>query len=103
MVLRSCWKSRHKNSTGRAPFWIRSGLAVLLWFCVAQFTCGSEAVEESKSVVQKDAEFDVTYNDTVTSANQTIYAFNHTVSRNKVRLYRQTSAFDFLLILVMIN
>ncbi|XP_041796820.1 SID1 transmembrane family member 2 isoform X2 [Chelmon rostratus] len=90
MVLRSCWKSRHKNSTGRAPFWIRSGLAVLLWFCVAQFTCGSEAVEESKSVVQKDAEFDVTYNDTVTSANQTIYAFNHTVSRNKTEGVRVT-------------
>uniref|UniRef100_A0A7N6AXH6 SID1 transmembrane family, member 2 n=1 Tax=Anabas testudineus TaxID=64144 RepID=A0A7N6AXH6_ANATE len=30
-------------------------------------------------------EFDVTYNDTVTSENQTIYAFNHTVSRNKVK------------------
>uniref|UniRef100_A0A671XSM8 SID1 transmembrane family member 2 n=1 Tax=Sparus aurata TaxID=8175 RepID=A0A671XSM8_SPAAU len=42
-----------------------------------------EAVGETKNVVQKDAEFDVTYNDTVTSENQTIYAFNHTVSRNK--------------------
>uniref|UniRef100_A0A7N6ALP0 SID1 transmembrane family, member 2 n=1 Tax=Anabas testudineus TaxID=64144 RepID=A0A7N6ALP0_ANATE len=41
------------------------------------------AVGETKNVVQKDAEFDVTYNDTVTSENQTIYAFNHTVSRNK--------------------
>uniref|UniRef100_A0AAQ5XKB7 SID1 transmembrane family, member 2 n=1 Tax=Amphiprion ocellaris TaxID=80972 RepID=A0AAQ5XKB7_AMPOC len=46
-------------------------------------TCGSGAVGETKNVVQKDAEFDVTYNDTVTSENQTIYAFNHTVSRNK--------------------
>uniref|UniRef100_A0AAQ6ABE2 SID1 transmembrane family, member 2 n=1 Tax=Amphiprion ocellaris TaxID=80972 RepID=A0AAQ6ABE2_AMPOC len=45
--------------------------------------CGSGAVGETKNVVQKDAEFDVTYNDTVTSENQTIYAFNHTVSRNK--------------------
>uniref|UniRef100_A0A3B4UGA0 SID1 transmembrane family member 2 n=1 Tax=Seriola dumerili TaxID=41447 RepID=A0A3B4UGA0_SERDU len=43
----------------------------------------SGAVGETKSVVQKDAEFDVTYNDTVTSENQTIYAFNHTVSRNR--------------------
>uniref|UniRef100_A0A7N8XJ09 SID1 transmembrane family, member 2 n=1 Tax=Mastacembelus armatus TaxID=205130 RepID=A0A7N8XJ09_9TELE len=43
----------------------------------------SGAVGETKNVVQKDAEFDVTYNDTVTSENQTIYAFNHTVSRNK--------------------
>uniref|UniRef100_A0A4W6DS49 SID1 transmembrane family member 2 n=1 Tax=Lates calcarifer TaxID=8187 RepID=A0A4W6DS49_LATCA len=45
--------------------------------------CGTGAVGETKNVVQKDAEFDVTYNDTVTSENQTIYAFNHTVSRNK--------------------
>uniref|UniRef100_A0A673A178 SID1 transmembrane family, member 2 n=1 Tax=Sphaeramia orbicularis TaxID=375764 RepID=A0A673A178_9TELE len=43
----------------------------------------SGVVGETKNVVQKDAEFDVTYNDTVTSENQTIYAFNHTVSRNK--------------------
>ncbi|KAM9359701.1 SID1 transmembrane family member 2 [Symphorus nematophorus] len=83
MVLRSCWKSRHKNSPGPAACWIRSGLAVVLWLCVTQFTCGSGAVGDTKNVVQKDAEFDVTYNDTVTSENQTIYAFNHTVSRNK--------------------
>ncbi|TMS07459.1 SID1 transmembrane family member 2 [Larimichthys crocea] len=83
MVLRSCWKSRHKNSSGPALRWIRSGLAALLWLCVTQFICGSGAVGETKNVVQKDAEFDVTYNDTVTSENQTIYAFNHTVSRNK--------------------
>uniref|UniRef100_A0A8C5AIM0 SID1 transmembrane family member 2 n=1 Tax=Gadus morhua TaxID=8049 RepID=A0A8C5AIM0_GADMO len=37
----------------------------------------------SKTVIQKEAEFDITYNDTVTNDNQTIYAFNHTVSRNK--------------------
>ncbi|XP_071327604.1 SID1 transmembrane family member 2 isoform X4 [Trachinotus anak] len=83
MLLRSCWKSRHKNSSGPAPCWIRPGLAALLWLCVTQLGCGSGAVGETKSVVQKDAEFDVTYNDTVTSENQTIYAFNHTVSRNK--------------------
>uniref|UniRef100_A0A4W6DSA3 SID1 transmembrane family member 2 n=1 Tax=Lates calcarifer TaxID=8187 RepID=A0A4W6DSA3_LATCA len=55
----------------------------LLWLCVTQLACGTGAVGETKNVVQKDAEFDVTYNDTVTSENQTIYAFNHTVSRNK--------------------
>lgn len=91
MVLRSCWKSRHKNSSGPALRWIRSGLAALLWLCVTQFICGSGAVGETKNVVQKDAEFDVTYNDTVTSENQTIYAFNHTVSRNKVSSHRHTS------------
>lgn len=83
MVLRSCWKSRHKNRSGPSPGWIRPGLAALLWLCVTQFVCGSGAVGETKNVVQKEAEFDVTYNDTVTSENQTIYAFNHTVSRNK--------------------
>uniref|UniRef100_A0A3Q4FZK2 SID1 transmembrane family, member 2 n=1 Tax=Neolamprologus brichardi TaxID=32507 RepID=A0A3Q4FZK2_NEOBR len=35
------------------------------------------------NIIQKDAEFDANYNDTVTSENQTIYAFNHTISRNK--------------------
>uniref|UniRef100_A0A8C6TLL0 SID1 transmembrane family, member 2 n=1 Tax=Neogobius melanostomus TaxID=47308 RepID=A0A8C6TLL0_9GOBI len=45
---------------------------------------------EATNVVQKDAEFDVTYNDTVTSENQTIYAFNHTVSRNKTEGVRVT-------------
>uniref|UniRef100_A0A9J8AVW2 SID1 transmembrane family member 2 n=1 Tax=Cyprinus carpio carpio TaxID=630221 RepID=A0A9J8AVW2_CYPCA len=34
-------------------------------------------------VIQRDAQFDVTYDDTVTSDNQTIYSYNHTVSRNK--------------------
>lgn len=53
--------------------------------CATQLVCGTGTVEgETKPVVQKDAEFDVTYNDTVTSKNQTIYAFNHTISRNKV-------------------
>uniref|UniRef100_A0A8C9ZSR4 SID1 transmembrane family member 2 n=1 Tax=Sander lucioperca TaxID=283035 RepID=A0A8C9ZSR4_SANLU len=83
MVLRSCWKSRHKNSSGPAPCWTRPRLAALLWLCVTQFVCGSGAEGETNNVIQKDAEFDVTYNDTVTSENQTIYAFNHTVSRNK--------------------
>uniref|UniRef100_A0A669EWW0 SID1 transmembrane family member 2 n=1 Tax=Oreochromis niloticus TaxID=8128 RepID=A0A669EWW0_ORENI len=83
MVLRSSWKSRHKNSCGPAPRWIRPGLAALLWLCVTRLACGIEAVGEIKNIVQKDAEFDVNYNDTVTSENQTIYAFNHTISRNK--------------------
>uniref|UniRef100_UPI0037E82B09 SID1 transmembrane family member 2 isoform X2 n=1 Tax=Semicossyphus pulcher TaxID=241346 RepID=UPI0037E82B09 len=90
MVLRSCWKSRHKNGSGPAPCWIRPGLAALLWLCVTQFACGIGAVGETKNVIQKDAEFDVTYNDTVTSENQTIYAFNHTISRNKTEGVRVT-------------
>ncbi len=96
MVLRSCWKSRHKNSPGPAPWWIRSGLVALLWLCVTQFTCGVGAVGETKNVVQRDAEFDITYNDTVTSENQTIYAFNHTVSRNKVSWISQANIFVLL-------
>uniref|UniRef100_A0A3B5ARG5 SID1 transmembrane family member 2 n=1 Tax=Stegastes partitus TaxID=144197 RepID=A0A3B5ARG5_9TELE len=90
MVFRSCWKSRHKNSSGLAPRLTPTALAVLFWLCVTQLACGSEAVGETKNVVQKDAEFDVTYNDTVTSGNQTIYAFNHTVSRNKTEGVRVT-------------
>uniref|UniRef100_A0AAR2LVM2 SID1 transmembrane family, member 2 n=1 Tax=Pygocentrus nattereri TaxID=42514 RepID=A0AAR2LVM2_PYGNA len=38
---------------------------------------------DSSVVVQKEAQFGVSYLDTVTSHNQTIYSFNHTVSRNK--------------------
>uniref|UniRef100_A0A3P8PGT7 SID1 transmembrane family, member 2 n=1 Tax=Astatotilapia calliptera TaxID=8154 RepID=A0A3P8PGT7_ASTCA len=82
MVLRSSWKSRHKNSCGPAPRWIRPGLAALLWLCAIRLACGIE-VGEIKTIVQKDAEFDANYNDMVTSENQTIYAFNHTISRNK--------------------
>ncbi|XP_029922385.1 SID1 transmembrane family member 2 isoform X2 [Myripristis murdjan] len=89
MVLRSCWKSRHKIA-GPAHCWMRPGFAALLWLCLTQFGSGSGAVGETKSVVQKDAEFDVTYNDTVTSDNQTIYAFNHTISRNKTEGVRVT-------------
>uniref|UniRef100_A0A8C7SJ91 SID1 transmembrane family member 2 n=1 Tax=Oncorhynchus mykiss TaxID=8022 RepID=A0A8C7SJ91_ONCMY len=68
-------------------FWFRLGYVVLLWLCVTHLRC---ARAETKTVVQKDAEFDVTYNDTVTSDNQTIYAFNHTVSRNKTEGVRVT-------------
>ncbi|XP_043086317.1 SID1 transmembrane family member 2 isoform X2 [Puntigrus tetrazona] len=38
---------------------------------------------DANVVIQRDAQFDVTYDDTVTSDNQTIYSYNHTVSRNK--------------------
>ncbi|XP_068174052.1 SID1 transmembrane family member 2 isoform X2 [Antennarius striatus] len=81
MLLRSCWKSRHKTSCGPASCWLRPGLVALL-FCIGQVPW-SGAVMETTDVVQRDAEFDVTYNDTVTNENQTIYAFNHTISRNK--------------------
>ncbi|XP_069555663.1 SID1 transmembrane family member 2 isoform X2 [Brachyistius frenatus] len=90
MVRRSCWKSRHKNSCGPAAGWTRAGSAALFWFWVTQLACSGGAVGETKNVFQKDAEFDVTYNDTVTSGNQTIYAFNHTVSRNKTEGVRVT-------------
>ncbi|KAM9318225.1 SID1 transmembrane family member 2 isoform 2-T2 [Pholidichthys leucotaenia] len=84
MGFRTCWKSRHKNGPmSRSYRWVRPGLAALLWMCMILFACGTEAVGETKRVIQKDGEFDVTYNDTVTSENQTIYAFNHTISRNK--------------------
>uniref|UniRef100_A0A3Q2QT44 SID1 transmembrane family member 2 n=1 Tax=Fundulus heteroclitus TaxID=8078 RepID=A0A3Q2QT44_FUNHE len=59
----------------------------LFWLCVTQSVCGAGA---AKAVMQKDAEFDVTYNDTVTSVNQTTYAFNHTISRNKTEGVRVT-------------
>uniref|UniRef100_A0A4W5Q7G5 SID1 transmembrane family member 2 n=1 Tax=Hucho hucho TaxID=62062 RepID=A0A4W5Q7G5_9TELE len=68
-------------------FLFRLGYVALLWLCVTHLRC---ARAETKTVVQKDAEFDVTYNDTVTSDNQTIYAFNHTVSRNKTEGVRVT-------------
>ncbi|KAM4590352.1 SID1 transmembrane family member 2 isoform 2-T2 [Fundulus diaphanus] len=87
MASRSSWKSRLKRSRLRAPGWTRPGLAALFWFCVTQSVCGAGA---AKNVMQKEAEFDVTYNDTVTSVNQTTYAFNHTISRNKTEGVRVT-------------
>lgn len=86
MAVRNCWKSRHKNSREAAPCWTGSALQLLLVLFVTQFCWGAGAVGVTKSVVQKDAEFDVIYSDRVTSENQTIYAFNHTISRNKVSL-----------------
>lgn len=84
MVLRSCWKSRHKTSCGPARRWIPPGTVALFWMCATQFVCSSGTMVGETKYVQKEAEFDVTYNDTVTSQNQTIYAFNHTISRNEV-------------------
>lgn len=86
MAVRSCWKSRHKNSRGAAPCWTGPGWQLLLVLFVTQFGRGAGAAGVTKSVVQKEAEFDVIYSDAVTSENQTIYAFNHTISRNKVSL-----------------
>ncbi|XP_077423045.1 SID1 transmembrane family member 2 isoform X2 [Vanacampus margaritifer] len=83
MLIGSHWKSRYKDTFG-------SSAGVLLWLCVALLACSSCALDETINVIQKDCEFDVTYNDTITSENQTIYAFNHTVSRTKtegVRVY----------------
>ncbi|XP_061683558.1 SID1 transmembrane family member 2 isoform X3 [Syngnathoides biaculeatus] len=77
MLFRSHWKSRYKRVFEGAV------ARVLLWLCVALLACGSSALGETINVIQKDGEFDVSYNDTATSENQTIYAFNHTVSRTK--------------------
>ncbi|XP_045559579.1 SID1 transmembrane family member 2 isoform X3 [Salmo salar] len=81
MVLRSCCKF------GPVLVLFQLGYVALLLLCVTHLRF---ARAETKTVVQKDAEFDVTYNDTVTSDNQTIYAFNHTVSRNKTEGVRVT-------------
>ncbi|XP_046891648.1 LOW QUALITY PROTEIN: SID1 transmembrane family member 2 [Hypomesus transpacificus] len=89
MVLRSCWKSRHKSGFGPVSVWMRTGCVALLWVCVFHLGCLG-LVGGTKTVVQKEAEFDVTYNDTVTSDDLTIYAFNHTISRNKTEGIRVT-------------
>ncbi|XP_033832689.1 SID1 transmembrane family member 2 isoform X3 [Periophthalmus magnuspinnatus] len=91
MVLRNCWKSRHKG-VPRSPRhrWFCPGLTFVVWICAIHLGCGNGVMGDTKNVVQKDAEFDVTYNDTVTNENQTIYAFNHTVSRNKTEGVRVT-------------
>ncbi|XP_072528163.1 SID1 transmembrane family member 2-like [Salminus brasiliensis] len=79
--MAKCWKSKPRPSPSLVPpgfhpvlFWV---LAVLLLLPVHRVS------SESSEVVQKEAQFGVTYLDTVTSHNQTIYSFNHTVSRNK--------------------
>ncbi|XP_030632635.1 SID1 transmembrane family member 2-like [Chanos chanos] len=78
----SCWKCRQKPgllSSGFKPIWVTLSMMWLL----ATHSVNSKTAVSKNQVVQKEAQFDVTYNDTVTSENQTIYAFNHTVSRNK--------------------
>ncbi|XP_056467573.1 SID1 transmembrane family member 2 isoform X2 [Gadus chalcogrammus] len=83
MVLRNCWKSRHKERGYPLPHWIGPGFGLLLCLSILQCGYSTGAEGTTKMVIQKEAEFDITYNDTVTNDNQTIYAFNHTVSRNK--------------------
>lgn len=83
MVVRSCWKSRHKNIRGAAS---RCGCRWVLVLVLLGHLWGPGALGLHSNVVQKQAEFDAIYSDTVSSENQTIYAFNHTVSRNKVSL-----------------
>ncbi|CAL8343215.1 unnamed protein product [Arctogadus glacialis] len=83
MVLRNCWKSRHKERGDTLPHWIGPGFGLLLCLSILQCGYSTGAEGTTKTVIQKEAEFDITYNDTVTNDNQTIYAFNHTVSRNK--------------------
>ncbi|XP_048120728.1 SID1 transmembrane family member 2 isoform X1 [Alosa alosa] len=81
-----CWKSRHKPSSGflstcfKWDFTLRS--LYVLFTLVLNISCYELATETNK-IVQKDAQFDFTYNDEVNTGIQTIYAFNHTVSRNK--------------------
>ncbi|TRY58061.1 hypothetical protein DNTS_022709 [Danionella cerebrum] len=57
-----------------ASLWL--GVLVLLPLLVVS----SDANHE---VIQKEAQFEVTYFNSVTSNNQTIYSYNHTVSRNR--------------------
>nr|XP_055051338.1 SID1 transmembrane family member 2 isoform X1 [Misgurnus anguillicaudatus] len=54
------------------------------WLVLMLMCCWCPGGADSTNVViHKDAQFDVTYSDTVASDNQTIYSYNHTVSRNK--------------------
>uniref|UniRef100_A0A671T339 SID1 transmembrane family member 2-like n=1 Tax=Sinocyclocheilus anshuiensis TaxID=1608454 RepID=A0A671T339_9TELE len=68
--LVSCFSSQADDGSRMLRF-----CPVLLVLMLA--SCGANVV------IQRDARFDVTYDDTVTSDNQTIYSYNHTVSRNK--------------------
>uniref|UniRef100_A0AAR2JTP6 SID1 transmembrane family member 2 n=1 Tax=Pygocentrus nattereri TaxID=42514 RepID=A0AAR2JTP6_PYGNA len=75
-----CWKSRPRPSVrlclpGLGSVVLR--VLEVLWVSVCLVH------SDSSVVVQKEAQFGVSYLDTVTSHNQTIYSFNHTVSRNK--------------------
>ncbi|KAL4647298.1 SID1 transmembrane family member 2-like [Arapaima gigas] len=82
----TCWKSRHKCGPGpSASPLLRLCVCLCLCACATRRGC-AEGLSDTKTVVHKDADFDVTYNDTVTNDVQTIYTFNHTVSRNKVHI-----------------
>lgn len=60
-------------------WWCCGSVLRLVLMLVFLFCC--PAVSSTNDVVP--AQFDVTYFDTVTSEKQTIYSYNHTVSRNK--------------------
>lgn len=78
--MAKCWKSKPRPSPGPFPPSLQS---VFFRFLTVLLFTVHLASSDSSEVVQKDAQFGVPYLDTVTSHNQTIYSFNHTVSRNK--------------------
>ncbi|KAK7944731.1 hypothetical protein WMY93_000459 [Mugilogobius chulae] len=55
--------------------WICLRFTIFLWICVTQLV-------QTQNVNHKDAEFDVTYSDSVTSRSQIIYKFSRTIDRN---------------------
>ncbi|XP_058866366.1 SID1 transmembrane family member 2-like isoform X2 [Acipenser ruthenus] len=74
-------KSRHKEAQ---PAETSLHSWPVMWLCLALATLTIPSVATAKIVVnQKDANFDVSYNDSVTDELQNVYAFNHTVSRHK--------------------
>lgn len=74
--MASCWKPSHSS--------FRHLLLLFVVFVLTVEGAGAEASNSSVRVLQKDGEFDKRYVDTVTSEEQIIYTFNHTVTRNKV-------------------
>ncbi|XP_021322191.1 SID1 transmembrane family member 2 isoform X4 [Danio rerio] len=67
------------DAGSRMLWWCCGSVLRLVLMLVFLFCC--PAVSSTNDVVP--AQFDVTYFDTVTSEKQTIYSYNHTVSRNK--------------------
>lgn len=64
-----------------------AGAAALAWallWLLAPPPALPEPLDPKKNVEQKDAVFDRTYSDWVASDTLNIYAFNHTVLRNRV-------------------
>uniref|UniRef100_A0A3B1JFR8 SID1 transmembrane family member 2 n=1 Tax=Astyanax mexicanus TaxID=7994 RepID=A0A3B1JFR8_ASTMX len=76
-TMAKCWKSKPRLSPSLCSTSFLTRFLTVLLFTLHWVS------SESSDVVQKDAQFGVPYQDTVTSHNQTIYSFNHTVSRNK--------------------